>query len=93
MNSCSSIEEGFLEEATFELGLDTWVDRGEWACVVEMLTCGCGKKTFAWAPLSAHHCVGTGIAEMTGVLRLAEQWGRGEETRWKEFMACWAKAR
>lgn len=36
---------------------------------------------FASGPLYAHHCVGIGIAEMTAVLGLAGQWGRGEETK------------
>lgn len=36
-------------------------------------------RTFAQGLLSAHHCAGVGIAEVTGVPALAEELGRGEE--------------
>lgn len=72
-----------MEEATFELGLDIWVDRDEWACVVEMLIYGCVKKMFAWDALSAHHCVGIGIAEVTGVLRFPLPSPTVQPTSWR----------
>lgn len=37
------------------------------------------EGTFAQGLLYAHHCVGIGITEMTGVCTMAEQLGRGEK--------------
>lgn len=75
LNSLGNIEEGFLEEAAFELGLDTWPGRGECERVVVMRVCGWRRKDICLGPLHAHRCVGIGIAGMTMELRLAGQWG------------------
>lgn len=50
-----------MEEATFELGLDTWVGRGECVCVCVWQKCtfvAARRKAFPQGLLYVHHCVG-----------------------------------